>query len=110
MGHLGQGAPSDLAGAEVIGAERAQAIGLVSLVAKPDAVLEEAKILARKITKNGPIAVRLALESIYRALDTETEAALGFESSAFGLLASTEDMKEGMRAFLDKRKAEFKGL
>ena len=106
---LGRAIELTLSG-EVIGAERAQAIGLVSLVAKPDAVLEEAKILARKITKNGPIAVRLALESIYRALDTETEAALGFESSAFGLLASTEDMKEGMRAFLDKRKAEFKGL
>tara|TARA_Y100001970_G_C14256847_1_gene876179 strand:+ start:3821 stop:4675 length:855 start_codon:yes stop_codon:yes gene_type:complete len=106
---LGRAIELTLSG-EVIGAERAQAIGLVTLVAKPDALMDEAKSLARKITKNGPIAVRLALESIYRALDTETEAALGFESSAFGLLASTEDMKEGMRAFLDKRKAEFKGL
>ncbi len=106
---LGRAIELTLSG-EVIGAERAQAIGLVSLVAKPGAVMDEAKLLARKITKNGPVAVRLALESIYRALDAGTEAALGFESSAFGLLASTEDMKEGMQAFLDKRKAEFKGL
>jgi len=95
---------------DMIEAERAQAIGLVSLVAKPDAVIDEAKALARRITKNGPIAVRLALESMYRALDTGTEDALGFESAAFGLLASTEDMKEGMEAFLNKRKVEFKGV
>jgi enoyl-CoA hydratase len=95
---------------DMIKAERAQAIGLVSLVAKPDAVIDEAKALARRITKNGPIAVRLALESMYRALDTGTEDALGFESAAFGLLASTEDMKEGMEAFLNKRKVEFKGV
>ena len=78
-------------------------------MAEPDALLDDAKALARKITKNGPVAVRLALESMYRALDTATEDALGFESSAFGLLASTQDMKEGMQAFLEKRKAEFKG-
>ena len=95
---------------DMIEAERAQAIGLVSLVAKPDAVIDEAKALARRITKNGPIAVRLALESMYRAVGTGTEDALGFESAAFGLLASTEDMKEGMEAFLNKRKVEFKGV
>lgn len=94
---------------DVVGAEQAQAIGLVSAVAEPDALMDDAKTLARKITKNGPVAVRLALESMYRAVDTATEDALGFESSAFGLLASTQDMKEGMQAFLEKRKAEFKG-
>ena len=92
-----------------LGAEQAQAIGLVSAVTSPDALIDETKALARKITKNGPVAVRLALESMYRAVDTATEDALGFESSAFGLLASTYDMKEGMQAFLEKRKADFKG-
>ncbi len=80
---------------EMVGAEQAQSIGLVSSVAAPDALMAEARSLARKITKNGPVAVRLALESMYRALDTATADALGFESSAFGLLASTDDMKEG---------------
>ena len=94
---------------DMLGAEQAQAIGLVSAVTSPDALIDETKALARKITKNGPVAVRLALESMYRAVDTATEDALGFESSAFGLLASTDDMKEGMQAFLEKRKADFKG-
>ncbi len=94
---------------DMLGAEQAQAIGLVSAVTSPDALIDETKALARKITKNGPVAVRLALESMYRAVDTATEDALGFESSAFGLLASTYDMKEGMQAFLEKRKADFKG-
>ncbi|MDE3003074.1 MAG: enoyl-CoA hydratase-related protein [Gemmatimonadota bacterium] len=94
---------------DMLGAEQAQTIGLVSAVTSPDALIDETKALARKITKNGPVAVRLALESMYRAVDTATEDALGFESSAFGLLASTDDMKEGMQAFLEKRKADFKG-
>jgi len=61
------------------------------------------------VTRNGPLAVRMALESVYRALDTSTQEALDFESSLFGLLASTEDMKEGMSAFLEQRKADFRG-
>ena len=69
---------------DMLGAEQAQTIGLVSAVTSPDALIDETKALARKITKNGPVAVRLALESMYRAVDTATEDALGFESSAFG--------------------------
>ena len=72
-------------------------------------LLDEAKSRMRKITKNGPVAVRLALESIYRGLDTATAEALDFESSLFGLLASTEDMQAGVEAFLEKRKPDFKG-
>ncbi len=94
---------------DMIDAERAERIGLVSAVVPRADLLDEAKKLMRRITANGPVAVRMALESIYRALDTSTVEALGFESSLFGLLASTEDMKEGMSAFLEKRKAEFKG-
>ncbi|MEQ9568873.1 MAG: enoyl-CoA hydratase-related protein [Longimicrobiales bacterium] len=90
-------------------ADRAEAIGLVTRVVPRAELLDEAKKLARRITKNGPVAVRLALESIYRALDTSTSDALAFESSLFGLLASTDDMREGMTAFLEKRTAEFRG-
>ena len=61
------------------------------------------------MTRNGPVAVRMALEAVYRALDSNTSEALNYESTLFGVLASTEDMKEGMGAFLEKRKADFKG-
>lgn len=94
---------------DMVDAERARDIGLVSAVVPKDALLDEAKTLIRKVTKNGPVAVRMALESIYRGLDTATAEALDFESSLFGLLASTDDMREGMEAFLEKRKPDFKG-
>ncbi len=94
---------------EMFDAQRALEIGVVSRVVERDALLDEARAFLRKVTKNGPVAVRMALESMYRAVDTATAEALDFESSLFGLLASTEDMKEGMAAFLEKRKPEFKG-
>ncbi len=93
----------------MISAERAAQIGLVSAVHPRAELIDHAKELLRKVTKNGPLAVRMALESIYRGMDTAMRDALDFESALFGLLASTDDMKEGMSAFLEKRKAEFKG-
>lgn len=94
---------------DMLEAGKALEIGLVTAVVEPDALMDEAKLLIRKVTKNGPVAVRMALESIYRGLDTATGEALDFESSLFGLLASTDDMREGMEAFLEKRKPEFRG-
>jgi len=94
---------------EMVDAQRAAEIGLVSAVHPRAEVLERGKEMLRKVTKNGPVAVRMALESIYRAMDTATQEALDYESSLFGLLASTEDMREGMSAFLEKRRADFKG-
>lgn len=94
---------------EMFDAQRALEIGVVSSIVSRDTLLEDAKTFIRRITKNGPVAVRMALESMYRAVDTATQEALDYESSLFGLLASTEDMKEGMGAFLEKRKPEFKG-
>ena len=94
---------------EMVDAQRAQQIGLVSAVVSRESLLDDAKQFMRRITKNAPIAVRMALESIYGALDSAAAEAYAFESSLFGLLASTEDMKEGMAAFMEKRKADFKG-
>ena len=94
---------------DMVGAEQAHAIGLVSSVVPRAELHDAAKALMAKVTKNGPVALRLALESIYRAVDTPTAEALDFESSLFGLLASTDDMREGMQAFLEKRKADFQG-
>lgn len=105
---LGRAIEMTLTG-DMMDAQRALQVGLVSAVVEPDTLLDEAKALLRKVTKNGPVAVRMALESIYRGLDTSTAEALDFESALFGLLASTEDMKEGMGAFLEKRKPDFKG-
>lgn len=94
---------------DMIGADEAKAMGLVGAVVSRDSLMEEAKKRLRRVTKNGPVAVRMALESVYGALDTPTPEALRFESTLFGVLASTEDMKEGMGAFLEKRSPEFKG-
>jgi enoyl-CoA hydratase len=94
---------------EIIDAERAERLGLVSSVVPRADLLDRAKEVMRRITRNGPLSVRMALESIYRGLDAPFAQALDLESSLFGLLASTEDMKEGMAAFLEKRKADFQG-
>ena len=93
----------------MIDAERAERIGLVSAVYPREALLDRAKAFIRGITKNGPVAVRMALESLYLAQNSAPADAASFESALFGLLASTTDMKEGMTAFLEKRKAAFKG-
>ncbi len=94
---------------EMIDAERAEHLGLVSAVVPRAELADRARELMRRITKNGPLAVRMALKSVRHALDAPLGQALELESSLFGLLASTEDMKEGMAAFLEKRKAEFQG-
>jgi enoyl-CoA hydratase len=93
----------------MVDARKAEAMGLVNAVVSQEDLLERTKEMVRAITKNGPVAVRLALESVYRSMDLTLAEAQGVESSYFGLLSSTEDMKEGMTAFLEKRKAEFKG-
>lgn len=93
----------------MVDAERAERIGLVSAVYPQEALLERAKEFIRGITKNGPVAVRMALESIYLAQNAPPSDAANFESAVFGLLASTADMKEGLTAFLEKRNAAFKG-
>ena len=105
---LGRAIEMTLTGA-MVDASKAEAIGLVSKVLPREDLIEGAKTFMRGITKNGPLAVRMALESIYLAMDSPAEEAMRFESSLFGLLASTEDMKEGMTAFLEKRAANFKG-
>jgi enoyl-CoA hydratase len=105
---LGRAIELTLTGA-MLDAEKAERIGLVSAVYPQEELLDRAKGFLRTITKNGPVAVQMALESIYLALDSAPADAQNFESALFGLLASTGDMKEGMRAFLEKRKPTFKG-
>jgi enoyl-CoA hydratase len=94
---------------EMVGAEEALSIGLVTHLVPREKLLDEGKTLLRKVTKNGPLAVRMVLEAIYGGLDVPMAEGTRAESNFFGLLASTEDVKEGMTAFLEKRKPEFKG-
>lgn len=90
-----------------IDADEAHAMGLVSRVCARDDLMETARDLMGSVVSKAPIALEKAMESIYFAVDASTRAALDHESSLFGLLASTEDMREGMRAFLEKRSPEF---
>ena len=92
-----------------ISAEEALRIGLVNKIVPVESLMDEAKKIASEIASKPPISVRAAKEAIVRAQDTTLEVGLEFERRAFYLLFATEDGKEGMKAFLEKRKPVFKG-
>jgi len=71
--------------------------------------LTEAVKLAKEVTARGPIALRLAKQAVLASFETTLEEGLEMERKNFFLLFATEDMREGMRAFMEKRKADFKG-
>ena len=92
-----------------LSANEALAAGLVARVVPNEAWLEEAKGLAREIAEKGPIGTRLAKESVDRAFETTLTAGLEAERRALYLAFASEDAKEGLTAFTEKRKPEFKG-
>src|SRR5665213_1684503 len=92
-----------------ITADEALKAGLVQKVVPIEFYLEEAQSVAREISERPPIAVRLAKEAILKSFDTTIEMGLEYERKNFYLLFATEDMREGMSAFIEKRKAEWKG-
>ena len=94
---------------EMINAEEAKNIGLVSKVCEPEALMEEAMTLANKIAKNAPLAVKYSTQAIKRGIEVSMEEGIKIENELFAKCFATEDQKEGMAAFLGKRKAEFKG-
>jgi enoyl-CoA hydratase len=94
----------------MIDADEALRIGLVNRVVPADRLLAETEGLLRNILENGPLALRACLETVDSGLDTSVDQALLLEANQFGLLSATADMKEGTRAFLEKRKATFKGM
>jgi enoyl-CoA hydratase len=93
----------------MIDAQEAWRIGLVNRVVAADALLPEAERLLRSILENGPLAVRACLELVDASLEIPSDEALRLEATYFGLLSATGDMREGTRAFLDKRKPAFTG-
>ena len=94
---------------DMITAERAAEIGLANLVVPHEELMERTRKLAGRIARNAPVALEMALKSMYEAVESSMEHAQELESTLFGLLASTDDMREGMAAFLEKRRAAFKG-
>ena len=92
-----------------ISAQEAHRLGLVNRVVPGAELMAEAKKLAATLAAKAPIAVRYILEAVHKGVEMPFAQAQIFEATLFGLVASTDDMREGTTAFLEKRKADFKG-
>jgi enoyl-CoA hydratase len=107
---VGKGRALDLLlTARMASAAEALEMGLVNRVVPADKLLAEAEALLQSILANGPLAVRLCIEAVDAGLEVSLDEGLLLEANHFGLLASTDDMREGMAAFLEKRPAVFRG-
>jgi enoyl-CoA hydratase len=93
----------------MISADEALRIGLVNHVHEPAELLPAAEALAKKIIANAPLAVKFTMEAIERGTEMPQEEGQFLEATLFGICAATEDMREGTRAFLEKRPAQFHG-
>lgn len=94
---------------EMIDAQEALRIGLVNKVVPNDELIATTTAMLKTMIANAPIALASCIELVDRGYDISLEEALALEATYFGLLAATEDMKEGTTAFLEKRPASFKG-
>jgi len=94
---------------ERITAQKAYEMGLVNEIVPQDKLMERAKELAKKLMEKGLVAIGLVKTAIERGADLDLDSALLIEQTLFGLCFDTHDQKEGMSAFLEKRKPQFKG-
>jgi enoyl-CoA hydratase len=94
---------------EMVDAQEALRIGLVNRVVPKEKLLAEAEALLRKMLANGPVSLRFTLEAVNDGLEMPLDEAQRAEATLFGLICSTGDMKEGTKAFLEKRPAKFQG-
>ncbi|MCA0426337.1 MAG: enoyl-CoA hydratase/isomerase family protein [Bacteroidetes bacterium] len=93
-----------------ISAQEAHAAGLINRVVPDELYLDEAFKLAKEVAAMSPISIRLAKESVLKAFETGLQEGLFFERKNFYLTFTSEDQKEGMKAFIEKRKPDFKGV
>lgn len=93
----------------VIGAEEAHRLGLVNMVVKQDDLEGEVDKLAEMLASKPPFALRACMEAVTHGSEVSYEESCRIEANLFSMTCGTEDMKEGTKAFLEKRKAEFKG-
>ncbi|MTI67292.1 MAG: short-chain-enoyl-CoA hydratase [Firmicutes bacterium] len=93
--------------ADMIDSNEAEKIGLVNKVVKKEDLMDEALNLAKKIASKGQIAIRYSKCAINRGFETDIDTGMALERDLFGLCFATDDQKEGMKAFIDKRKPEF---
>ena len=93
---------------DMVMAQEALRLGLVNQVVPQDQVLKAAKDLARKIASKGAVAIAQSLRAVEEGLGLPLEQGLAREAEAFGIVASTEDSKEGVKAFVEKRQPQFK--
>ena len=94
---------------KVIRADEALRIGLVNAVYEPEELMDKAMEMAAMMLKNAPVAIKLAKQGINEGYDLDADEAIALENRLFGQCFATADQKEGMDAFLNKRKAEFTG-
>ncbi|MEW6070957.1 MAG: enoyl-CoA hydratase-related protein, partial [Candidatus Thermoplasmatota archaeon] len=94
---------------DTIDAKEAERIGLVNKVVPSEKLIEETMGLAKKIATKAPIAIKLAKSAVNKGLEVDLEHALAYEVESACLTFSTKDSIEGMKAFIEKRKPEFKG-
>ncbi|MEE9237251.1 MAG: enoyl-CoA hydratase-related protein [Thermoplasmata archaeon] len=107
---VGRGWASELIfTADPVDAEMAERIGLVNRVVPREKLLDVARALGRRIIERGPLALSLAKTAIQQSQETGLSSGLAYEMEAFSLIFSTDDEKEGLRAFIEKRKPIFRG-
>ncbi|MGA8072667.1 MAG: enoyl-CoA hydratase-related protein [Candidatus Acidiferrales bacterium] len=94
---------------EMIPADEALRVGLVNHVVELPELIPAAEKIAQKIVANAPLAVKYAMEAVEHGMEMTQEEGLFLEATLFGLCCATEDMREGTKAFLDKRPAKFQG-
>lgn len=94
---------------EMVDGTAAAAMGLANSVHPPEALMDAARSIAREAIKNGPLALAHAIHAVTAGADLSLDDALALESKEFGTVGRTADMREGTRAFLEKRAPEFRG-
>ncbi len=94
---------------DMIDAQKALDLGLINEISSQEKLLQRAQEIAQLLQKKAPIALRYILQAVFEGQDMSLDSGLNLEAELFGNLCATEDMKEGTKAFLEKRNPHFKG-